>query len=52
MGYTIYLSIVSIKVWAEVVTLDELNKVNRVQQKQDRSEDRPLMNSTQDHCWN
>ena len=51
MAYTIYLSIDSIKVWAEVVTLDELNKVNCVQQKQDRSEDRPLRNFTQDHCW-
>jgi len=47
-----YLNIVSIKVWAEVVTLDELNKVKGVQQKQERSEDRPLRNSAQDHCWN
>ena len=40
MTCTIYLSIVGVKVWTEIVSLDEFHEVRRVQQELNRSKDK------------
>ena len=41
----VYLRVISVQVWAELVFVDQPQQVRRVQHEQDRSEDRPLWNS-------